>query len=74
MRHNKDGQHPLDPEGWVDVGCPDPARAAANRELVAEKRFIQAYLEIEAAIRHTPMKQHLPAWMIGVIAEAGGGA
>lgn len=33
-RHNKDGLHPADPEGWVDIGCANFVQARRNRKRI----------------------------------------
>jgi hypothetical protein len=36
IRHNKQGDKPLDRDGWVDVGCPNYKAAAVNRDRIRE--------------------------------------
>lgn len=51
-RHNKDGEHPVDAEGWIDAGsdlfiegCDE--RAAHCREKVSNRLYIEGYCSIE---------------------------
>lgn len=46
-----------------DVGCPDFERARRNRERIANKQSVSAYLAIEGALRATPRGRALPAWI-----------
>ena len=47
----------------VDVGCDDFDRAAFNRYIIKNKLFTTAYILVENAIAHTPLKQPLASWI-----------
>ena len=47
----------------LDTGCENFDRAALNREIVNEKKFISGYLQIEEAVSKTPLGQGLPYWI-----------
>ncbi len=48
---------------WVDIGCTDFTRAAANRIMVARGRNITGYLDVESAVRRCPRNKPLPGWI-----------
>ena len=48
---------------WVDIGCSDFVRAAANRIMVARNQNIAGYLDVESALRRCPRNKPLPAWI-----------
>ena len=47
----------------VDIGCDDFKKAARNREMVAKKRNIIAYLMVEAVLKGWPLSKPLPIWV-----------
>jgi hypothetical protein len=47
----------------LDVGCDDFDRAALNRDMVKNQRYIQGYLEVETAVTKTPLGRALPTWI-----------
>lgn len=46
-----------------DIGCEDFNRAKQNREMVTNKLLIKGYLDVEWALKLTPIKQPLPSWV-----------
>ena len=47
----------------IDVGCDDFGKAARNREMVAGKHNILAYLMTEAVLKGWPLAKPLPGWI-----------
>ena len=46
-----------------DLGCPDFASAAWNREMVKDKLFTIGYQVVEEYLKHSPRKWALPSWI-----------
>ena len=46
-----------------DIGCADFREATRNREMVAKKRNVIGYVEVETALAGTPSKTPLPDWI-----------
>ena len=72
MRHNKDGKHLQDREGWLDIGTDSLGKAARNRQMVAEKQNIEYYLWLEEQLTKYPANKPLPVQFLGHIPVAGG--
>ena len=46
-----------------DVGCPDFAAAARNRERIKNRENNEGYLRVENYLDHAPLKWGLPDWI-----------
>ena len=46
-----------------DVGCPDFAAAARNRERIKNRENNEGYLRVENYLAHAPLKWKLPDWI-----------
>jgi hypothetical protein len=47
----------------LDIGCDDFAKAARNRQRVANHENIDFYLKLESWLRNSPLKATLPTWL-----------
>ena len=47
-----------------DIGCPDFERAKLNREIVANKLYTSAYIEVENALAGLAVSSELPYWIL----------
>ena len=48
---------------WIDIGCNDFEGAALNRVMVAEKRNVAGYVQVEIALSKIPLRCLLPDWI-----------
>lgn len=46
-----------------DIGCANFKRAKENREMVANKEKVEAYIRVEEALERTPLRCPLPSWI-----------
>ena len=48
---------------WINTGCDDLEKAARNREMVASKKYISGYVEVETYLKGASLREPLPDWI-----------